>query len=173
MLDGVNYLSPEWIWIISFYGWSSYVISFGLRHYLSFVLYFIQRLPKYPGWRGESLFQICYFSVDVLSSIRIHISRQIHYGSFLLFLTLCVLLLSLSHVTVGHFESFSNFHFWKQKIQVRRSLFPNQCFVVSSLCSHNFSFFIQFTSNRLVLYNSHHIIWVDWFPLLLILYYFV
>jgi hypothetical protein len=35
--------------IISFYGWSSCVISFGLRQYLDFVLYIIERVPKYLG----------------------------------------------------------------------------------------------------------------------------
>ncbi len=35
--------------LISFYGWSSYVISFGLREYLDFVPYIIERVPKYLG----------------------------------------------------------------------------------------------------------------------------
>ncbi len=53
---GVDYMPPEWICIISFYGWSSYVISFGLRQYLDFVPYIIERVPKYLGWRGNTFF---------------------------------------------------------------------------------------------------------------------
>ena len=49
-------MPPEWICIISFYGWSSYVISFGLRQYLTFVPYFTERIPKYLGIREESIF---------------------------------------------------------------------------------------------------------------------
>jgi len=89
------------VFIISCYGWSSYVISFVLRQYLSFVPYIIERVPKYLGTRGDSLFfRLVIFSADDLISIQICISHQIHYGSFVLFPTLCVLSLSLSHVTV-------------------------------------------------------------------------
>ena len=52
-------------------------------------------------------------------------------------------------------------------------LIPRSVLVVSSLRCHIYSFFIQFTSNRLLLYNSHHIIRAVWVPFLLILYYFV
>ena len=49
-------MAHEWICIISFYGWSSFVISFGLRQYLSFVPYIIERVSKYLWRRGVSLF---------------------------------------------------------------------------------------------------------------------
>ena len=53
---GVDYMPLEWICKIWFYRWSSYVICFGLRQYLSFVPYIIEWIPKYLGWRGGSLF---------------------------------------------------------------------------------------------------------------------
>ena len=49
-------MSHKWICVILFYGWSSYVISSGLRQYLSFVPYIIEQVPKYLWRRGDSLF---------------------------------------------------------------------------------------------------------------------
>ncbi len=54
--EGVDYTALRWICIISFYGWSSYVISFGLRQYLDFVLYIIEQVPKYLGWWENTCF---------------------------------------------------------------------------------------------------------------------
>ena len=65
-------MTPEWICIIPFFGWSSYVISFGLGQYLSFVPYIIEQVPKYLGWRGKPFFSdLWYISADDLISIQI------------------------------------------------------------------------------------------------------
>ncbi len=53
----------------------------------------------------------------------------------------------------------------KQKVFGWHSLFPDQYFVVTSLCYHNFSFLIEFTLTRLLLHNYYHNFWVDWFRL--------
>ncbi len=57
-------MPPEWICIILFYGWSSYVICFGFRQYLSFVPYIIERIPKYLGWSKE-ITPLLYYGLGV------------------------------------------------------------------------------------------------------------
>ncbi len=101
---GVDYMAPEWICIILFYGWSSYVISFGLRQYLDFVPYIIEQVPKYLGWRGNTFFsQTCNFFrgwFDFYTNS--YVVAKFVSGHFCCFLAFYVLSLLLSHVTVDH-----------------------------------------------------------------------
>ncbi len=168
-------MSPKWICIILFYRWSSYVISFGLRQYLSFVPYIIEPVPKYLGWRGDSLsFSDLWFFrgwFDFYTNLykTPNSLRVIHVVS-----DSCVFCCSVCHmwrcVTPDNFQTSTS--------GSRRFKSDAPCSSISALLSlHSaliiFSFFIQFTSNRLLLYNSHHIIWAECVPLLLVPYYFV
>ena len=79
-------MPPKWICIILFYGWSSYVISSGLRQYLDFAPYIIERVPKYLGWRGNTFFsRTCDFCPRMICFLYEFVCRrQIRFRSFLL-----------------------------------------------------------------------------------------
>ncbi len=81
-----SYMPPEWICIILFYGWSSYVISSGLRQYLDFAPYIIERVSKYLGWRGNTFFsQTCDFCPRMICLLYEFVCRRrIRFRSFLL-----------------------------------------------------------------------------------------
>ena len=136
-------MALQWNCIISFCGWSSYVISVRLRQYLGIAPYIIERVPRYLGWRGNTFFsQTCFFFVMRRFLYEFVHRRQIRFGSFCCVLALYVL--SLVAVTCDNWplRVISNFHFGKQKIHsVWHFVFSDHCLTLYFLSrSHNSPF---------------------------------
>jgi hypothetical protein len=140
--------------------WMVSICNFScLIPYLIFAPYIIEQIPKYLGTRNKSLiFRHDFFCWCVDCYMNLYKSPILCYGSFLKFPTFVSITWS---VWCDKSELFSKFHFWKQKIHSRCSVFPHMR--LSSLYSAVIFFLhpIHLKQFTAVQFQSYHLNWVD------------
>ena len=137
--------------------------KYSAHHYPTLVRRFQARYWSWVKYPYLSLFFFFNEQIDVYEFV--YVAKFFHHRSFVFFQTLCD---SVHFVT----SDWASLHLFVETSTSGSRRFKQYapCSVLVSSCfwfrSHNFSFIIQFTSNRLLLHNYHHIILPQLLPIL-------